>query len=182
TGGTGGTSSSGGGTSSAGGGAGGAAGSLYDRLGKAAGIDAAIKQIVTAEVGDTAIGSYFAPNLSPSHQPQPADIIECLDALLGAKAGGPEVYPTKTSSGFQCRNMVEAHATLGINSGTFDKFVMIAGGVLKGAISDDDLATVASVLVGTKGQIVTDKLSTAARPCQAPASCAEAAAGAGGAG
>src|SRR5258708_258134 len=40
----------------------------------------------------------------------------------------------------------------------------------------------AAVLVGEKGRIVTDQLSTVARPCQAPASCAEAAAGAGGAG
>lgn len=180
-GGAGGTSAgASGATSSAGNG--GASGSLYDRLGQAPGIDAAVKSIVSAEAADTDIGSYFAPNLTASHKPQVGDIIECFDALLGASSGGPEKYPTTTSSGFACRGMVEAHATLGINSGTFDKFVMIAGGVLKGAISDADLATVAGVLTGVKSEIVTDKASTASRPCEAPASCAEAAAGAGGAG
>ena len=183
-GGSGGTTSStagkGGGTTSEAGAGGGS--TLYERLGGATGIDMAIKAIVTAEAGDDDIGSYFAPNLTDkTHMPQPADIIECLDLLLGSASGGPEKYPGTTSSGFTCRSMTDAHATLGINSGTFDKFVMIAGATIKGAVSDDDLTTIAGVLNGTKTSIVTDTTTTAARPCQAPASCA-AEAGAGGAG
>ena len=165
-------------------GEGGAAGAsdLYTRLGKHAGIASAIALVVTAELGDPDIASFFAPNLQvASHKPQAGDIEECFTDLLGKAAGGPEVYPTTTKSGFVCRGMAEAHADLHIGGDTFDHFVEIAGGVLKDAhLSDDDVNTVAAVLTGTKGLIV-DSAAPKSGPCISKA-CEVGEAGAGGAG
>jgi len=154
--------------------------SLYTRLGGHAGIAAAIGLIVTAELGDPDIASYFAPNLKvPSHAPSAADIEECFTNLLGNAAGGPEAYPMTTAGGFTCRSMPAAHAALHIGSTTFDNFVTIAGGVLKTAkVADDDIATVASVLIGTKSAIV-DSAAPKSGPCIV-AACKVGEAGAGG--
>ncbi|MEO7035895.1 MAG: hypothetical protein ABI548_18315 [Polyangiaceae bacterium] len=173
-----------GGTTGGGAGEGGSGGesTLYTRLGSHDGIAAAIGLIVTKELGDPDIASYFAPNLQvASHKPQAADIEECFTALLGHAAGGSEMYPMTTKSGFVCRGMAEAHSDLHIGSGTFDHFVMIAGGVLKDAhVSDDDITTVAGVLTGTKSTIV-DNAAPANGPCIVKA-CEVGEAGAGGAG
>lgn len=165
----------------------GTASSLYERLGGHDGIQAAIGAIVTAELADDDIASYFAPNLQdPKHLPQPGDIVECFTGLLGSAAGGPEVYPFTTATGFKCRSMPAAHAALHIGSDTFDNFVTIAAGVLKKAkVADADIATIGSVLVGTKDKIV-DVDAPASGPCVS-AACevpddAAASAGAGGAG
>ena len=86
-----------------------------------------------------------------------------------------------TAGGFTCRSMVDAHSDLHIGSTTFDNFVTIAGGVLKDAkVADDDIATVASVLVGTKTSIV-DAKAPKSGPCIVSA-CELGEAGAGGAG
>ncbi len=172
-----------GGTNGGEAGEGGAAGAsdLYTRLGKHAGIAAAIDAIVMAELGDPDIASFFAPNLQvPSHKPQAADIEECFTNLLGNAAGGPETYPMTTKGGFTCRTMTAAHSALHIGGDTFDHFVNIAGGVLKdNHVADDDIATVASVLIGTRKDIV-DKAAPASGPCIAKA-CQVGEAGAGGA-
>ena len=164
------------------GGAGGASSSLYTRLGGHKGIEGAIGLIVTAELADSDIASYFAPNLKvASHKPTAADIEECFTDLLGKAAGGPEVYPTTTKGGFTCRSMVDAHSDLHIGSTTFDNFVTIAGGVLKQAkVADADIATIATVLVGTKGSIV-DSAAPKSGPCIVKA-CEVGEAGAGGVG
>jgi hypothetical protein len=147
-------------------GAGGLSGTLYERLGGHPGIKAAIGAIVTAELGDSDIASYFAPNLKdPNHMPQPGDIEECFTDLLGSVAGGPETYPTTLDDGYVCRSMPAAHAALHIGGSTFDNFVLIAGGVLKDAkVADADIATIAGVLNGTKLAIV-DKSAPASGPC-----------------
>ena len=145
------------GTGAGGAAAGGADGAstLYSRLGGHEGIKAAIGAIVTAELADDDIASFFAPNLTATHTPQPADIVDCFTALLGNAAGGPEVYPYKTAGGFTCRSMAAAHADLHIGSGTFDNFVGIAAGVLKDAgVADADIAVIGGVLNGTKSTIV----------------------------
>jgi hypothetical protein len=173
-----------GGASGAGeeGGAAGAASTLYERLHGHAGIQAAIGAIVTAELADSDIASYFAPNLNdPSHLPQAGDIEECFTALLGQKAGGPETYPMTTASGFTCRSMPAAHAALHIGGDTFDNFVNIAAGVLKDkGVNDTDIATIGLVLTGTKTAIV-DKNAPASGPCIV-AACEVAEGGAAGAG
>jgi hypothetical protein len=147
-------------------GAAGLSGTLYERLGGHAGIQAAIGAIVTAELADSDIASYFAPNLKdPNHMPQPGDIEECFTDLLGQAAGGPETYPTTLDDGYVCRSMPAAHAALHIGGDTFDNFVMIAGGVLKAAkVADPDIATIALVLNGTKTSII-DKNAPASGPC-----------------
>lgn len=167
-----------GGSSGAGGG--GSTSTLYERLGGHDGIKAAIGAIVTAELADDDIASFFAPNLKDaSHLPQAGDIIDCFTALLGKAAGGTEAYPFKTTGGFTCRSMAAAHADLHIGSGTFDHFVSIAAGVLKDAgVADADITVVGGVLTGTKATIV-DSSAPATGPCVSSA-CEVAAAGAAG--
>ena len=61
------------------------------------------------------------------------------------------MYPVKLPSGFTCRSMKEAHKTLGIGGGTFDKFVLIAANELTAlGVAADDVAAVGAVLNGTK--------------------------------
>lgn len=133
---------------------------LYDRLGKKDGIAKALDAIVTAELADSDIASYFVVVGKAGHAPSPDAIKECLVNQLGAAAGGPDTevkYPTMTSGGFQCRDMKTAHAGLGIPAGTFDNFVTIAAGELKKlGVADADIATIGGVLNGTKTDIVTD--------------------------
>lgn len=178
-----GKSSSAGSSAEAGQGGAGDSSSLYERLGGHDGIKAAIGAIVTAELADDDIASYFAPNLKdPKHVPQPGDIIECFTGLLGNAAGGPEVYPFTTDSGYKCRSMPAAHLALHIGGDTFDNFVTIAAGVLKKAkVADADIATIGSVLVGTKKSIV-DADAPASGPCVSTACEVPGEAGAGGAG
>jgi hypothetical protein len=167
-------------------GAGGESGTIYDRLGGDAGIKLAVAAIVGAEVTDTDIASYFSQSTSnPNYSPSVTDIEECLVLLLDSSTGGPQTYlGTKVTSGFACQSMVEAHADLGINSGTFSKFVSIAATVLAAppfSVSTADLTVIGSVLLGTHDDIVTASPDTQTeKPCTAPAACAEA--GAGGAG
>jgi len=164
-------------------GAGGAASTLYERLGGHDGIKAAIGAIVTAELADDDIASYFAPNLQvASHEPGAPDIIDCFTALLGKAAGGEEEYPYTTDNGYTCRSMADAHADLHIGGGTFDNFVSIAAGVLKEAgVADADIEVVGGVLVGTKGVIV-DPDAPENGPCVSPACEVPGAGGAGGEG
>ena len=171
-------------------GAGGEAGApvvttLYERLGGHAGIRMAVDSIVIEETKDPIIASYFSQQASKSHKPTVDDISECLTIQLSAAAEGPEVYPVKLDSGFQCRLMGPAHATLGIGSGTFDKFVGIAATELVAlGVSADDVASVGAVLNSTKSAVVDKNAPSGAEACKTPATCAlpvEGEAGAGGA-
>ncbi len=163
-------------------------GTLYDRLGGHAGIRGAIHAIVMAELADTEIKSYFFNQVAtpvPAGHPTADQIEECFTDLLAKNAGGTESYPTVVTfddagqtvtvpdaaadaGGFTCRDMVTIHAPLKISGGTFDKFVMIAGGVLTSAMgtgpytyTSSDITTIAGVIVGTKTAIVDANLSDA---------------------
>ena len=140
--------------------------SLYIRLGEHKGIQAAIGAIVTAELGDSDIASYFAPALKDkAHMPQPGDIEECFTDLLGSLSGGPETYPTTLDDGYVCRSLADAHKDLHIGGDTFDNFVSIAGMVLKDAkVADADITTIATVLTGTKS-IIIDAKAPKSGPC-----------------
>ncbi len=178
-GGTGGTSVSSAGASEGG------AHSIYEDLGEEAGIKAAVADIVKAETMDAKIASYFSQQADSTHTPTVADIEDCLVTQLAEATGGPQVYTGhKTPTGYACRSMVDAHADLNINSGTFDAFVAIAAGVLSSDpynVPAADLATIGSVLEGLKPAIVTAKPdSDTERACTAPAACVLGAAGAGG--
>ena len=156
---------------------------LYERLGGHDGIAAALDAIVAEELKDPIIVTYFSQQASPSHKPTKKDIGECFTNLLGKAAGGPEAYPFTTTSGFTCRSMSAAHATLGIGAGTFDKFVMIAGGVLADLnVEADDITAIAGVLTGTKSAIVDPNVPSGLGPCKSPASCSVPVVGEAGAG
>lgn len=161
--------------------AGGDAGStLYSRLGGHAGIRAAVDAIVAAELADADIKTYFFNQVAtpvPAGHPTANQIEECFTDLLGMNAGGPEVYPTTvvtlTDAGadagsFLCRDLGTIHAPLKISGGTFDKFVMIAGGVLTSAMgmapytyTTADITTVAGVLTGSRSAVVDSNLNDA---------------------
>lgn len=161
-------------------GEGGAADSLYVRLGEYENIQKVVTDIVTAELGDEDIASFFAPSLKDaSHTPQPGQIIECFSILLSTVAGGPYKYPVKLSDGYQCRSMVKAHEALHIGSGTFGNFITIAAGVLQDkGVAEADIKTIGEALTGTAADIV-DPEAVKNGPCTA-AACVVAAAGAAG--
>jgi hypothetical protein len=161
------------GEAGSGGEAGGGETTLYERLGGHDGIAAAVHAIVLEELKDPIIASYFSQLAAPGHKPTGADIEGCLVEQLGAAAGGEEVYPAKLANGYQCRSMTAAHATLGIGSGTFDLFVSIAAETLTAAgVAADDVATIGSVLNGTKTAVVDENAASGAEACKSPASCA----------
>lgn len=140
----------------------GGATTLYERLGKHAGIRAALDAIVQDELADTSVAPFFATVGTAGH-PTADQLTECLTNQLANAAGGPEAYPgvPADNKGFQCRSMVQSHATLGITSSVFDKFVMIAGARLTTlGVASADVATVAGVLNSTKSDIVTSDAGT----------------------
>jgi hypothetical protein len=141
---------------------------LYERLGKKAGITTAVDAIVAQELMDPEVASYFFFQVTSnadggpppvSGHPSAPQIKACLVNQLGAATGGPEQYPGVPSDnlGWQCRNMTVAHATLGIPNAVFNKFITIAATVLKSAgVSDADIATIGGALTTMKGQVVQD--------------------------
>jgi hypothetical protein len=153
---------------------------LYSRLGGHAGIRAAINAIVAQELMDPDIKTYFFNQVAvpvPAGHPTADQIEECFTDLLANIAGGPEVYPQTVvtlddagndAGSFLCRDMVTIHQPLKISGGTFDSFVMIAGGVLTSAMgtgpytyTTDDITTIGGALVGTKSSIVDTNLADA---------------------
>ncbi len=170
--GSGGTSGDGGSSSSSSGGSSGGSSSggmtLYQRLGGHDGIHTAIGAIVKAELMDPDIASFFfnqVANPVPAGHPTADQIEECLTNQLGNAAGGPEQYPamvTTSSGSFMCRDMTTVHQPFHISGGTFDKFIMIAAGVLQGAgVSSADIMTIGMVLTGQRPAIVDSKLADA---------------------
>jgi truncated hemoglobin YjbI len=129
---------------------------LYDRLGKKAGIATAVDAIVAEELKSMTVAPFFA-NVGKTSGITVPQLKECLVNQLGAAAGGPKTevdYPTKVGT-YQCRDMVSSHTGLMITATAFDEFVTIAAGVLKKAgVADADIATVGGVLNGTKTDIV----------------------------
>ena len=141
-------------TDAGGAGDGAATGTLYARLGEHSGIASAISAIVAQELMDTEISAFFG-NLGSAGHPTAAQLEACFTDLLSVAAGGTaEMYPT-TESGFTCRSMKDAHASLHIPQATFDKFVSIAAAELKTlGVADADIQTIGGVLNGTATDIV----------------------------
>ena len=168
---------------------------LYTRLGGHAGIRAAIHAIVVDEVADPQIASYFyAQMTSPVADTVPTvdEIEECFTDLLANAAHGPEVYPTTVSTvvtdagtatvtvpldagavltdaghaTWLCRDMTAIHSHLHISGGTFDRFVAIAAARLTLLnVASTDIATIGTVLVGTRTQIVDPSLPDSGVQC-----------------
>jgi hypothetical protein len=143
----------------------GAASTLYERLGRRAGIASAVDAIVARELMDPEIASYFYYQVTPgpggmppvAGHPSVAQLKSCLVNQLANVAGGPEAYPGTPADnlGWQCRNMADSHAGLRIPGTVFDRFVSIAAGVLTSAgVSAADVGTIGTVLNGTRPAIV----------------------------
>ncbi len=144
---------------------------LYQRLGEAPGLASFVDTLVAAELMDAEIASYFffqssgASGGPAAGHSSVAQIKGCLVAQLGNAVGGPQAYPAVVD-GFQCRDMIATHATLGIPGGVFDKFIVIAAGLLSpaikpmpsavGEISQNEFDTIAGFLVGTKPDVAQD--------------------------
>ena len=146
------SSSTGGSSSSSTGGPG---STLYQRLGGQLGIRKLVDQILANELKDADIASFFFFQVTsdPAH-PSIQQISDCLSVQLAEASGGPQIYTGHVSAGFTCRPMAAAHQGLEISAKTFDKFVTIAAGVLKTAgVADADIATIGTVLNGTKKDI-----------------------------
>jgi hypothetical protein len=156
---------------------------LYERLGKHAGIRSAVDAIVAQELMNADIASYFffqsgAPG---NGHPTAADVSECFTDLVAEATGGPEKYPATvatvipdggdagevvTVSGggdaaadagvYNCRaSMTVIHAPLLISSGTFDTFVSIAGAELTTlGVAPADIITLAADLNSFKSEVV----------------------------
>lgn len=134
---------------------------LYSRLGGRAGIAGAVDAIVTQELMDPEIASYFYFQVTPGSggappvdgHPNVAQLKSCLVNQLANAAGGPEAYPGAPADnmGWQCRDMTASHAGLRIPGSVFDRFVTIAAGVLMTAgVSSADIATIGGVLNSTR--------------------------------
>jgi hypothetical protein len=141
---------------------------LYQRLGNHAGIRSAVDAIVKAELGDPKIASYFFNQVAtpvPAGHPTVDQLSECFTDLLASVAGGTEMYPTTVADEagmFTCRNLAAIHLPLGISGGTFDTFVMIAATELQTlGVASSDIATIGTVLEGTKVNIVSPSVADA---------------------
>jgi len=146
----------------------GASTTLYERLGNHAGIRSAVDAIVQAELGDPKIASFFFNQVAspvPAGHPTVDQLSECFTDLLASQAGGTEMYPTTVTDEagtFTCRDLATIHQPLGISGGTFDTFVMIAAMELQTlGVASSDIATIGSVLEGTKTMVVSASVADA---------------------
>lgn len=127
---------------------------MYQRLGGHAGIVGFISLAVDNVLKDPELAAYFGMTGKPGH-PTKAQIEECFVDMVGKLTGGPELYPTKTGDGYQCRDMKTAHIGLKITGASFDKFVAnIAATATAAGVSANDLGAIGAVMNGYKAQIV----------------------------
>jgi truncated hemoglobin YjbI len=129
---------------------------LYERLGKNAGIAALVDAVFVEELKDPDIASYDVYNLgkTPGH-PDLAHIKACFVLFIGEAAGGPETYPGPVEGGFTCRSMKGAHANTHIPAGIFQKFGAIGVAAVKArGVSSADIETLTTALLGTAGDVI----------------------------
>src|SRR5262245_20230894 len=80
---------------------------IYDRIGKADGVDTVVTDFLDRVTKDPKINGYFLNStLDVAH------LKDCLVKQIGSATGGPEKY--------ECRGMKAAHAGLGISKQDFD--------------------------------------------------------------
>jgi hemoglobin len=117
---------------------------VYDRLGKAKGIETVVTDFLTRVKGDSKINGYFLNStLNEAH------LKECLVDQIGSATGGPEKYA--------CRNMKEAHAELGISKQDFDDLVgHLTDALIAADVSQKDIDTIVGVLGPMEKDVVAD--------------------------
>lgn len=110
---------------------------LYNRLGKRAGIKTVITAFVGRVVADDKINGYFLNN-----DVDAANLIECLSDQLGNATGGPEMYPNAN-----CRDMKSSHAGLGISKADNDDLTgHLVAQLMASGVSAADIAIIGGVL------------------------------------
>jgi hemoglobin len=116
--------------------------SIYDVLGRERGVTEAVNRFYERVLDDPQLVHYFDGvdmNRLRWHQAK----------LLTAVTGGPDEY--------EGRDLKEAHRHLGISEDDFDRVVEHLVAVLHdGGVDDATIGQIGTVLVGYKGDIVTD--------------------------
>ncbi|MGI5175756.1 group I truncated hemoglobin [Dactylosporangium sp. CA-152071] len=115
--------------------------SIYDTIGGAAAVQAAVEQFYARVLTDPRLESFFTGvdvQRLKTHQ----------RAFITAALGGPQI--------FAGRDMAAAHAGLGITDADFDAVVAhLAGTLTDLGVADDQVAQIGATLTPLRGQIVT---------------------------
>jgi truncated hemoglobin YjbI len=122
---------------------------VYARIGKAKGVDAVVTDFLERVTADPKINGYFLNSTLDT-----AHLKDCLVKQIGSATGGPEKY--------ECRNMKDAHAGLGISKQDFDDLVGHLTEALKAAkVEQKDIDTILGVLGPMEVEIVEDSTNDA---------------------
>jgi hemoglobin len=115
--------------------------SIYDSIGGASAVHAAVEDFYTRLLADPQLAPFFAgTDLTrlKAHQ----------RAFIAAAIGGPEI--------FDGRDMASAHAGLGIASAHFDAVVEYLAGTLSGlGVPEETIAQIGGALAPLRADIVT---------------------------
>ncbi|MFF5225138.1 group 1 truncated hemoglobin [Dactylosporangium sp. NPDC000521] len=115
--------------------------SIYDTIGGAAAVQAAVEQFYTRVLTDPRLEGFFTDvdiQRLKTHQ----------RAFITAALGGPQI--------FAGRDMAAAHAGLDITDADFDAVVAhLAGTLTDLGVADDQVAQIGATLAPLRGQIVT---------------------------
>jgi hypothetical protein len=150
------------------------AGTLYSRLGGDTGISTLVEAMTAAELADEEIKSYFFNQLAtpvPAGHCTIAEMNACFTNYIsviaqGLQANGPPTVTVDaggTAVSYMCKFFHIVHPPLLISGGTYDRYVMIASGVLANAnVSSCDIAAVFGIITSTQRQdIVSPSLQDA---------------------
>ena len=140
---------------------------LYTRLGGDTGVDALMTQLITNELADVAIASYFFAQTAattPAGSPTTAQLRLCLRHLLKGNTTDPKIDDyavTAKNGGFACRSMAAAHACKHVASRDFDKFVATFSSTLlqmvqtnRYNVTSAEQASLTTLFAGTKTDVV----------------------------
>jgi hemoglobin len=114
--------------------------SIYDRIGGAPAVSAAVDDLYARIMGDRGLAHYFA-DIDWARQKAH------LRAFVAAALGGPQLYAG--------RDMHAAHAGLGVTAGAFDAVVAHLAAALAGlGVPAADIDAIAGKLAPLSAQIV----------------------------
>lgn len=117
---------------------------IYQRLGKASGVDAVVTDFLSRVTADPKINGYFLNSTLDTTR-----LKDCLVKQIGSATGGPEKY--------DCRSMKDAHAGLGISKQDFDDLVgHLADALTAADVEQKDIDTILAVVGKMEGDVVED--------------------------
>lgn len=138
-------------------------GTLYQRVGRKPQVDLIVEDFLGRVLLDPKINAYFLNDSLDSER-----LAYCLERQVCQLAGGPCVYgdervdpdqPAAAPYDTVCRNMVDAHAGLGISAQDYDDLLgHLAAAALEGGVAEEDLGAIAAVLTDEAfaGDIIED--------------------------